>query len=226
MNVFIAHISDLTFLKKSKYDLLKVDSLNKRRTEEKSLSYSLLNYALDIFYNLSPKEIIKSEHGKPYLKDSNIFFNLSHSKDLIVLSLSNYENGIDLEIVKDRARLDLLAKKVFDDDLFNIYLQKANTIDKINFFIHMWTIKECVVKQSGLGLISLSSVLILDSLKEIKAKDSNKGYVMSYLLEKKDFNNTFYMSLFTKDKDINIYKIKNSNFNLIDLKLESLYKLN
>ncbi len=226
MNIFIAHISDLAFLKKSRYDTLKIDSLNKRREEEKALSYALLNYATYTFYNMSFTEIIKGEHGKPYLKDSNIFFNLSHSKDLIVLSLSNYENGIDVELIKDRSRLDLLAKKVFDKELFNVYMQKENIEDRVNFFIRMWTIKECVIKQSGKGLVSLSSVLILDKLQEIKAKDSDKGYVMSYFLDKRDFNDDFYMSFFTKDKDVNIYKIKDSNFNLIDLKLESLYKLN
>ena len=47
--------------------------------------------------NVANIEIVYNEHGKPYLKNNELYFNLSHDRNMTVLVTSNQEIGVDLE---------------------------------------------------------------------------------------------------------------------------------
>ena len=47
--------------------------------------------------NAANIEIVYNEHGKPYLKNNELYFNLSHDRNMTVLVTSNKEIGVDLE---------------------------------------------------------------------------------------------------------------------------------
>ena len=42
-------------------------------------------------------EIVYNEHGKPYLKNNELYFNISHDKNITALVTSDKEIGVDIE---------------------------------------------------------------------------------------------------------------------------------
>ena len=83
-----------------------------KRDESKkavSLLFDMFNYlGLDININ----DIYHSDNGKPYIKNSNIKFNYSHSNNYIACSVSDVDIGIDIEDdfkMSDEARMMYLS---------------------------------------------------------------------------------------------------------------------
>ncbi len=90
----------------------------------------------------------KDGNGKPYLKGSNINFNISHSKNIIAYAICNKaEVGIDIQYQKDVKTP--LAKKVLCPDEFSSFEAHENPS---SHFIQLWTRKEAVVKCTGKGI--------------------------------------------------------------------------
>lgn len=107
-------------------------------------------------YDIPNKDIIfaKNQFGKPYLKNYNDFyFNISHSQDVIVVSFSNSEIGVDIERIKES---DIrIAKRLFSQNE-QLYIMSADNSSEA--FYEIWTRKETYIKYLGKGLsISLSS---------------------------------------------------------------------
>ena len=108
-------------------------------------------------------QLVYGQHGKPQLKDSDLYFNLSHSGDYVVLATADREIGIDIEKVCPRisTACHKIEAQVFTKEE-QIWLQQQ---DNDNAFYRLWTAKESVMKLIGEGL-SLSpetfSVLPLD----------------------------------------------------------------
>ena len=126
-----------------------------KRDESKkaySLLFKMLDY-LDLSVNIS--DICCSDNGKPYIKNSKIRFNYSHSKKYIAVAIGFVEVGVDIEdefnISKDASSLYLpgiesdfrrvfVSKEAyckligdFDDEFFKKL--DINTITKNNYTI-------------------------------------------------------------------------------------------
>lgn len=100
-----------------------------------------------------PPEISVNEYGKPYLKNGNIFFSLSHSENLAFCALSEHELGADVQRVQPYDRR--LAMRFFTSGEIR-YIECCPDMDRA--FIRVWTLKESYIKAVGLGLnIPLSS---------------------------------------------------------------------
>jgi 4'-phosphopantetheinyl transferase len=97
---------------------------------------------------LNKDMIVFNKHGKPYLKNSHIYFNMSHSSNYVVIGLSDSEIGVDIEklVSKDRS-LQLINKlnQTFIDE-FNI------SLDPQEFFTKCWVSIESYSKMIGKGL--------------------------------------------------------------------------
>lgn len=105
-------------------------------------------------------DIIKSEKGKPYLKNiSNLFFNISHSGNWVVVAISDKEIGIDVEKIK---RINIRIAERFFSNSENEFLKGLKGAEKDKCFFDLWTLKESYLKLLGKGLTkSLSSFSIL-----------------------------------------------------------------
>ena len=83
------------------------------KTEKRFYEYTIGRYliknAAKQYYNLTDTEIIINENGKPVFKNSNLFFSLSHSKDIVIACFDKYPCGIDIEYIKQK-NLDKLSK--------------------------------------------------------------------------------------------------------------------
>lgn len=90
------------------------------------------------------KQISTDFYGKPYLP-GDVFFNLSHSGDYVVLAVAPCEVGVDIERVTPYSKS--IANKCFTAaELEWLSEQACNQA-----FFKLWTGKESVMKATGLG---------------------------------------------------------------------------
>ena len=105
-------------------------------------------------------QLTYGENDKPYLKNSDTHFNISHSGDYVVIATANSEVGVDIE--KVIPYYDDVAARCFTPQEIKWMRQEGND----EAFYRLWTAKESVMKASGMGF-SLSpetfSVFPLDS---------------------------------------------------------------
>lgn len=132
----------------------------------------LLSYLeKNTLFNLS--HIEKTHYHKPYIKGSDITFNISHSGKYVVcaFSLSN-TIGIDIEQISLQVNLDDFKEVLLENELNKIQSSKK----PFQEFYTVWTIKEALLKAEGKGLI--------DDIKEVIIKGNevffkNKKYFIS-----------------------------------------------
>lgn len=123
----------------------------------KDTSSLFLKEILNNEYNIYNYEIIKNKNGKPYLKNSNLFFNISHKKDIIVIAVSDNEVGIDIEYIdKDKEIKKALLNSFFSKNEIN-YID--NNIE--NFF-EVFTKKESYIKMLGKRVAEIKYVDIFN----------------------------------------------------------------
>ncbi len=150
--------------------------------------YSLYNILKDEYnIDLEIINIYYNEYNKPYI--DNIYFNISHSENLIVLCIADNECGIDIEMVNLNKDITLLKKKLFTS---TETLLKNTT----EYFFQKWTKTEAVFKAFGSGII----------YSKINKIDLSNVYTMD-LFDKQQ--NKYYLSVKTNDiNEIIISKYK------------------
>ena len=141
-------------------DISRYDNINNKRLEkikkstnqlfikEQLGSNLLLNDILEnnYFKDINLLEYVYNESGKPYLKDDNLYFSLSHSNGIVALTVSKEEIGLDIELIKPVK--DSVAKRIMNDREYNIY-SSLDKNKKITYFYEVWTSKEAYVKKLG-----------------------------------------------------------------------------
>ncbi|MBN2690061.1 MAG: 4'-phosphopantetheinyl transferase superfamily protein [Gammaproteobacteria bacterium] len=118
------------------------------------LSRGILRYLLSVYLkrNVNDIEFCHNSYGKPRLCDDGLFFNLSHSNDLILISFSaRCDLGIDVEYMKSGIDFVGIAKRYFS--LYEInQLEGFVGEDLCRAFYRCWSRKESFLKALGVGL--------------------------------------------------------------------------
>lgn len=102
-----------------------------------------------------PKSLVFSyeEHGKPYLKGHPLHFNLSHSRDYLLLAYSSTGSiGVDSEFIDEHRDWRALEYKVLSERERDELSLLSNTEAREAFFM-LWTQKEAFSKYQGKGLL-------------------------------------------------------------------------
>ncbi len=114
------------------------------------------------FYDtqINGSDILINENGKPYLKDNDIEFNISHSGELVICTLQKARPvGIDIEQMKE-IQIEDFFYQMTENESTNI---KSST-DQKRAFYNYWTQKEAVLKANGKGLsVPLKSFEIIEN---------------------------------------------------------------
>lgn len=147
----------------------KVDRLRNADMKEKQIKIgAFLQYILSTYLNIVPEcvEFEYNPQGKPSVKQSGstknemeLYFNMSHSGDYVVLAVGDAPLGIDVE----RKRSDRLkvAKRCFCKEEYEYIISAINDEEQVERFLEYWTLKEAFVKYIGKGLaVPLNSFLI------------------------------------------------------------------
>ena len=189
------------------------DNSNNNLSENKNSKNSKIeNISKDMaskYYSKSQNLIIeRGENGKPYFASENeIFFNGTHSKDLIAVAMSDKLIGVDGEFIKKRNFFDI-AKEYFS---FNEYkLLKSSSKLEIDFFT-LWTLKEAYIKNFGKKIFDIKDSIEID-LEERAIYNSDDLFFATFFLD-----NSYLISVSCDIKNAEAYKdivIKMNGFNL------------
>lgn len=114
----------------------------------------LLRRVLAHYSHLEPQELLFSqrESGKPFLANTNLHFNLSHSGQQALLAVSRTaEVGVDLELIRTRPNLMAISERYFHADEV-AQLAALTATAQIDYFFKLWTLKEAFYKGLGSGI--------------------------------------------------------------------------
>lgn len=165
--------TDKLIFRKDKMLSLAAEALLKKALSDRGISDFALKYG---------------KNGKPYIKDKDIFFNLSHSENTIMCAVSDMEIGCDTEKITD---IDLeIAKRFFCGTEYEMIAKERTDEGKRDMFFRLWTLKESFVKATGLGMalpmnsfcidINKDKILVLQNVSQekyyFKEYDINDGY--------------------------------------------------
>ena len=109
------------------------------------------------YLQIKPIDIVytKGDKGKPYLSsqlNSSIQFNLSHTKDIALLAISNdSEVGVDIEHLDRKTDWQGIVKRFFTADEQQALFNLPEALQQQAFY-ELWTRKEAYMKVLGSGL--------------------------------------------------------------------------
>lgn len=127
---------------------------NEELTNNWLIARAGLRNILSEYLDLLPLDIAfkKELHGKPYLQDTELKFNVSHSHNHILVSINwGAEIGVDCEVVRSNIEIESISRNHFSQTEFE-YLNNLNPSERLKAFYRCWTRKEAFVKAIGLGM--------------------------------------------------------------------------
>lgn len=133
-------------------------------------------FYLSAYLNVQPSTINigYNKFYKPYLVDyMNIDFNISHSKDFVVMVIAKHARvGIDIESIDPQMNINEVAPLVFSKNEQNLINNNPQ-----NFF-SLWCKKEALIKAHGTGFAENLDYLYTNlSLAEHEIIDKNAFYL-------------------------------------------------
>ena len=125
------------------------DHLEDKNGTVKKVSCSAWNllYMLLVNNGYRPGVVAFTETGKPYFKDSDICFSISHSKTVCAAAVSDHPVGVDVEVIKKTYSLHLIERSLAESE--------KNSFD--GDFTRLWCRKEAVAKMTGEGITGYPS---------------------------------------------------------------------
>lgn len=96
--------------------------------------------------NVYDYEYAVDENGKPYFVDCPLHFSISHSKNVVVVSVCDTEVGVDVQHMVDD--YEKIAKRVCTNNELDLIKTKHD-------FLGVWTHKEATVKCTGAGIADM-----------------------------------------------------------------------
>ena len=104
-------------------------------------------------------DIAEEAGGRPFFKNHEADFNISHSGGITAVSFikgKNLRTGCDIERIYTRAGMTEIAEKFFSSNEKK-YILSESKIDETKFY-EIWTLKECFIKLRGLSVFDMNSV--------------------------------------------------------------------
>ncbi len=145
-------------------------------------------------YNINDFSFAYSDIKRPTLHHSRLDFNISYSKDLIVVAIATgiTRVGVDIEYINRSFDIEHTASLFMHQDELQYFDNIVQKNEKYNFYYNVWTQKEAYLKRIGKGLYQ-DPKQILTFEKEFKTFSNyfiyNKNYFLSinYNLDKSDY---------------------------------------
>jgi 4'-phosphopantetheinyl transferase len=143
-------------------------------------------------------EFEMNEFQKPKIKNQeNIHFNTSHSGDWLVFAFSGNPCGIDVERINPDFDYPSIFEMSFHPDEID-FIEKS--LQPINQFFKIWTIKESILKAEGTGLMdNLNELNTLQDFAKLPS-DTDTWYTKSLLIEENYWCSMCYKNASAKIK--------------------------
>lgn len=127
------------------------------------IGHGVLRELLGGYLNEEPEEvrIERGEFGKPFIAGHPLHFNLSDTKDAMLIAFSRgQEIGADVETMNRTVDHHAVSEHYFTpEEIGDI----AGSNDQKRRFLELWTRKEAVLKASGVGIMDDLRVLRVDA---------------------------------------------------------------
>ena len=153
----------------------KIDAFKPHHSKLLSLGAGILLETAMKGIGILSYEVMPDPDKKPRINGhEDIFFNISHSGDVVILGISDREIGVDVEKIKHFK--DTLVNYVFgegDKSLAKELIDSEADPDKV--YTRLWTVKESIMKHSGKG-IAMEPKSISLRLENDKIKASSAEY--------------------------------------------------
>jgi len=182
----------------SLYRQQKIDSVKCDDDKLRSLGAGLLLQKALCDFGIDEKtaDFETDGNGKPFIRGAeNLHFNLSHSGDRAMCVISDFSVGCDVEKIR---KIDLrLAERFFHPDEIAQINAQSDEQQKTDLFFKIWTMKESVIKATGLGLkMELSSFSVFnyvdsDNDNEAPASTITSNSILPYKIFPLDFNDGY-----------------------------------
>lgn len=129
----------------------KTDSLKYRKDKNLSLGaeYLLMKACNDFGLRYNKLRFGITENQKPYIKDSGMYFNLSHSNEKVMCIMSQSPAGCDIEHIHPVSYG--VAGRFFHESEAEIIDSCSDCAEREKTFIKIWTLKESFIKCTGFG---------------------------------------------------------------------------
>lgn len=181
--------SELNYIEKIKND---------KKRKQTIIGKMLLDILLKDEYNINyfNTNIKYNKNGKPFIDNSNIFFNISHSHDFVACIVSDNEIGIDIE-----------KTKLLDENIINLFSsnseKEAILASKKSYnkkFLQLYSLKEAYLKMNGDIISNINYVNFFYQNRKWYCSDKNvklklindvKDYVIAICYKKKKSKNLF-----------------------------------
>jgi 4'-phosphopantetheinyl transferase len=124
--------------------------LHRHDSDRFIISRALLKLIMSKYLNIQPNrvEIDADKNKKPFIKNSPLFYNMSHSGDWIILAVADSPIGIDTELINNSFDFGDVINEYFSVDESS-FISESDSTER--FFL-LWTRKEAITKASGQGL--------------------------------------------------------------------------
>jgi 4'-phosphopantetheinyl transferase len=122
------------------------------------IGHGLLRMLLSHHTGIAPQAVTtaRGKYGKPYLEDRSVHFNLSDTKDAVLIAFATEEIGADLETMTRTVDHLQVAEHYFTPAEID-WIKRSD--DSKRRFLELWTRKEAVLKASGVGIMDDLRVL-------------------------------------------------------------------
>ena len=159
-----------------------------------SNSKSAIEKILSEFYGIESPIFSYTENGKPFLKNGELSFSISHTDKLLFLAFSDTEIGIDAEMLTREVNYLPILKKLHPTVCEKIHSNED--------FLRIWTILESAVKYIGgriardLKEFSIQNDTLYYQNQPFKATFSTQVFDNHFITVcGKDFDNVSFMKL-------------------------------
>jgi len=178
------------FIKKDKK--LKIKKMIIKESKYRSiLGEYLLIIGLKKVFNIKYKDIeIKiNEFGKPFIKNNNIHYNISHSSDYVICGFNEKSIGVDIEKIKN---ININDINQFATGLEKKYILENNASIFERAF-EIYTLKEAYIKMRGTNLFDIKNIEFVIDGENIICNDENvnlklikdiENYIIAICMEK------------------------------------------
>lgn len=157
----------------------------KEKQNEDDRRRSLAGYMLArrytaAFCNKKPEEIEFDfgEHGKPFVINGRVHYNISHCQNYVVLAVSEQPIGVDIEIVREFSAL-LAQKKFTEQEVEYIAAAGREGRSMQQAFYEIWTAKEAYLKFTGAGISGGLNALTLTA-QNSRLYPENRAITLTY----------------------------------------------
>lgn len=175
-------------------------------------------------------KIERTQSGRPYIHNSEIDFNISHSGEWVAVIFSSHKSAVGIDIEhpqKIRRYLPLLnyyasAEEIAEIQNSQILPQISQLADR---FYLSWCLREAVLKSQGVGIVKLAEVRHALSTQTIQTAHCPTGWLCFY------HQLPFYLAYFVEQPQSvlslpPLYQWEKGDFRLIDDLQPIIYQVN